>query len=136
MTDPIIIEFPSLPPSELMPNNLRRIHWKRRADMSKACRFEGYTEAEKVEWPNMQRAILSFRFQVPDKRRRDVCEMIGACKPWIDGALVDSGMLPDDDWSHLSIGSTIVEYVKGNPVTEFIIRSAEDLQGVNHVANE
>jgi hypothetical protein len=51
----------------------------------------------------MERAAVHYRFEFPDRRRRDAANYIQACKPYIDG-IVDSGLIVDDCWERLSIG--------------------------------
>jgi hypothetical protein len=57
-----------------------------------------------LDAPHFDRARLSLEFVVPDNRRRDVANYLGAFKPGID-ALVDVGLIPDDDHLHLQIGA-------------------------------
>jgi Holliday junction resolvase RusA-like endonuclease len=59
-------------------------------------------------------ARLSLTFIVPDNRRRDVLNYAGAFKAGVD-ALVDVGIIYDDSWQHLSIGSISMAMNKGAP---------------------
>ena len=58
-----------------------------------------------------------------DKRKRDLDNLISACKPFLDG-LIDAGVLKSDDGWYLSISGA--EIVKGDKSkTELIIREEE-----------
>lgn len=60
----------------------------------------------------MTLAVVHYLFELPDKRRRDAANLIHSCKAAIDG-VVDSGLIPDDCWNVLTIGS--VECVVRKP---------------------
>ena len=51
--------------------------------------------------PHCERAHLTITFTFPDRRRRDLHNLVHhVVKPIVDG-VVDSGVLPDDDDAHL-----------------------------------
>ena len=60
---------------------------------------------------------IVYKFYCGDNRRRDIDNMIAS----INDALVKSGLIVDDDWKHLSIGSAEGEYDKDNPRAELWI---------------
>ncbi len=114
----IHITFDCLPPSELYPNKLRSLHWSKRAEVEREAR----------EWANYiafgircetgankppDKARITYKFIVKDKRIRDLEGMLSACKPWVDG-IVDAGVLVSDDCWHLSIGGASIEQGKEN----------------------
>lgn len=57
---------------------------------------------------------ITYKFFVKDNRRRDIDNMI--CS--INDALKKAGVILDDDWKHLSIGSAEAEIDKENPRAE------------------
>jgi hypothetical protein len=128
MSNELKIVFDSLPPAELMPNRLRRLHWTQRAKATRIAREEASTAAyvaiQRDGWSVPHKAEMSFTFYVPDRRRRDVAEMVAACKAWVDG-LVDCEVIRDDKWECLSIGKAEAVNVKGMSRTEIVIRRIE-----------
>jgi Holliday junction resolvase RusA-like endonuclease len=95
-----------LPPPELNPNNLRREHWTIRYRATKEAQEEiGWLA--KVDWRDdkpMMKARISYQFHVKDHRRRDLDNLLSACKAYQDG-LIEVGVLFYDDAAHLEIGS-------------------------------
>ena len=51
--------------------------------------------------PPLERAYVEGVYEPPDRRRRDPANLYPSFKAAIDGALVDAGVLPDDDAKHL-----------------------------------
>jgi hypothetical protein len=78
----------------------------------------------------MSRAVVHYQFELPDNKRRDAANLVHACKAAIDG-IVDSGLIPDDCWQVLTIGSVSCGVVKpGRVVLTFVeIRGDEDTDG-------
>jgi len=74
-------------------------------------------------------AVVDYLFRVPDRRVRDLANMIQATKPAIDG-IVDAGLIVDDKWTCLSIGSVRAE-VSPEPATVLTFRLAEITKGRN-----
>uniref|UniRef100_A0A6M3J2V9 Uncharacterized protein n=1 Tax=viral metagenome TaxID=1070528 RepID=A0A6M3J2V9_9ZZZZ len=109
----IQITFDCLPPSELYPNKLRKIHWTKRAEVEAVSRKLGFYTAKQFQgqWQAPEMAKISYLFTVTDKRIRDVEALLIAMKPIIDG-IVDAGILKSDDCWHLSIGGASVELGK------------------------
>ena len=56
---------------------------------------------EPAKWKDLKRAHISVTFILPNKRRRDMDNLIAANKAGID-ALVGCGILRDDDLYHVS----------------------------------
>lgn len=113
-----------LPPAELHQNS--RCHWRAKAAATALYRKETMVFAWEAgcnvcPWiplpitqhrapefwakrkPAFERAVLALEFVVPDKRRRDVANYLGAFKSGIDG-IVDAGLIRDDSSEHLKIG--------------------------------
>lgn len=99
----LTISIDHLPYRELNPNS--REHWAVKARAVKASREEiGWLAKE--QWHDgkpMMRARISYDFQVTDKRKRDLDNLLAMCKPWQDG-LIDVGVIFYDDAQHLEIG--------------------------------
>ncbi len=105
----LTIELPHLPPAELNPNNLRRLHWSFRYKATQEAKEEVGWLA-KIRWTQqydikpMQKARISYEFHCKDRRRRDLDNLLSACKAYQDG-LIEVGVLLFDDAAHLEIGS-------------------------------
>ena len=99
----IVLEH--LPDARLNPNRLRSEHWTARHRATQEAKAEiGWLA--KAQWHNdepMMIVRISYEFHVKDKRRRDLDNLIGACKAYVDG-LIDVGVLFYDDARHLEIG--------------------------------
>ena len=68
----VTIIIPHLPPSVLMPNRLRRLHWAVRAKVEKAARWEGRVSALDMMIPPFEafnKAVVSYQFTVKSKRK-------------------------------------------------------------------
>lgn len=57
-------------------------------------------------------AVVDYYFVVPDRRRRDIVNMLQSQKAAIDGVCLGAGLLPDDDWQHLALGRVSVAIAK------------------------
>lgn len=62
--------------------------------------------------------IIEYLFYCKDHRRRDLDNMIAT----VNDALVKAGIIVDDDWKNLTIGSAIGFYDKENPKVLLIIK--------------
>lgn len=71
-----------------------REHWSKRANATKAIRTIACGQAKGI--PPLAKVRVKAIFYAPDNRRRDVSNLFPAIKAAIDGALVDSKVLPDD----------------------------------------
>ena len=99
------------PPADLNPNRARKLHWTVLHRAAKQYRGDCYVEA--VNLRNLRfRARLSrslpppvtasVTFWMPDRRRRDLDNLLASLKPAWDG-LVDAGLLVDDSADTLRI---------------------------------
>jgi crossover junction endodeoxyribonuclease RusA len=52
-----------------------------------------------------KKAEVDYLFRLPDNRRRDEANLVASCKAYIDG-VVDAGLIADDCWQGLSLGSS------------------------------
>jgi hypothetical protein len=86
-----------LPPGLPLLNANDRLHYRERAKRTERLRSEAY-RAAKVQNPYPFRKVrVRCIFRAPDKRRRDVANLYPSFKACIDGALVDTKLLPDDN---------------------------------------
>ena len=61
-----------------------------------------------------KRVCITYMFYVKDNRARDIDNMIAS----VNDALKKAGLLKDDSWQHLYIGSADAEIDKQNPRAE------------------
>jgi len=116
----VTITLRDLPPS---PNRTRRVtNWAARAALIRAWRNDSWhaaLEAHDNFPPKWERVRVAIHFVLPDKRKRDMPNLIGseAVKGLIDG-LVDAGVMTGDDMSVLAeYGPFTWEYRKGKRAT-------------------
>lgn len=78
------VTFP-WPPRELSPNS--RTHWAKKAKAAKAYRLDCFYLAKeaKVTAPKEGPINLHIEFVPPDRRGRDMDNMLSACKQLLDG---------------------------------------------------
>lgn len=88
------------PMSRILSSN-QRLHWAARADRTKSLRLAAATHAAwDAPGHDYDRAHIVVTVTWPDKRRRDVHNLMPTIKACIDG-FVDAGLLPDDSDKHL-----------------------------------
>lgn len=97
------------PPADLNPN--KRLHWADRRRATQQYRTDcffvvkargGWLRRTKVPMPLPTPVSATVTFWMPDRRRRDLDNLLAAMKPAWDG-LVDAGLLADDSADQLSI---------------------------------
>lgn len=100
------IEISQLPPVSSSPN--WRGHWAERyqdGQIYQAAIFyscvDAQNRAEGISFPFIK-ARLNLTFVFPEERRRDSDNLLARFKPGLD-AIVDAGLLLDDDTEHLTI---------------------------------
>ena len=116
--------IPQLPPPEVSPN--ARVHWQVRANATRDYKAMVTLLAKeaisntKFEYP-FENAVIGFVFAVPDKRRRDLDNAISSSKAIID-AIVSAGIIVDDSWQHLALGSIQMRQLKSPGVFVEILK--------------
>ena len=111
------IEIDGLPPFECSQNARLDKYAKARAvlDYRTQARYATIDARNRSEcakdWVQLDFAKVDVTFVVPDNRRRDKGNLIGAFKPALDG-IVDAGVLVDDSWQHCD-DQYHVRYEKG-----------------------
>jgi len=106
------IEVPQLPPEESSPN--WRGHWTGRYKAGRVyhdavyyCCVDAIYRAGQGRRPH-SKSRLELTFVFPQQRKRDRDNLIAMFKPGLD-AMVQAGLLEDDDSRHLEIGAVRVE---------------------------
>ncbi len=117
------IIIPGLPPRDASPN--ARVHHMRLSSVrrnQKDIMIASVLELPTMDRPNepWDKAHLTITFQAPDKRRRDLDNLLGACKAYIDG-LVAASVIIDDSADNLSF-SLYYEKDKEHGATIFDIK--------------
>jgi crossover junction endodeoxyribonuclease RusA len=102
------IEF-AVPTARILNAN-QRLHWSKRAAMTRLLRTEASLHAHDIA--PMSRAHLTVHVGWPDKRRRDVSNIAPTLKACIDGFVSDAGLLPDDSDAYL-VGPDLRPFVAG-----------------------
>lgn len=82
-------------------NANQRMHWQKRRKIVELLRRAARDAAASQNAPRLERAHITVLVAWPDRRRRDVHNLYVTVKACIDG-LVDYGLLPDDDDTHLT----------------------------------
>ena len=94
--------------------------WYDKAKPVKNAREMGYYLAIQERVRLTGRVRVFYRFEVPDRLRRDEANMIHHCKPVIDG-VVDSGAIPGDHWEVLSIGGVETAFVPSDNLVKQVM---------------
>jgi crossover junction endodeoxyribonuclease RusA len=86
------------PDRHLSPN--ARVHWAEKARRGRNAKVEGWTlairdGAHNLRWPA---ATVDITFHPPDKRRRDLDNMLASCKAAFDGIAQATG-IDDSLWT-------------------------------------
>jgi hypothetical protein len=77
------------------------LHFRKKADLVKAIRHTAWAIARQAKLPKLQRAYIVYVIHPDTKtRRRDPGNWSPSAKAAVDG-LVDAGLLPDDNHTHL-----------------------------------
>jgi Holliday junction resolvase RusA-like endonuclease len=98
----VVCTVPSLPHSKLGPN--ARLHYKQKNRLLQSAKDTMILELRNqncLQDPLWEQGHLDIQFVAPDKRRRDIDNLVGACKGWID-ALVGE-VIVDDSADRLTL---------------------------------
>ena len=92
-----------------------RMHWAKKAKITKSIRQEVYIRAKAARLRPCKHLTVRFFYRPRDKRRRDPANCISSQKPIVDG-LVQAGLVPDDTAEYVTETiPTLVEPIKGQP---------------------
>jgi crossover junction endodeoxyribonuclease RusA len=97
--EPITLDIPA--PCDWISSNART-GWRNKSKLTKRWREAAGWRAKEAGIPAMQRAEIEALVILPTRRRRDPHNLIDTFKACCDG-LVDVGVLPDDDATHLTL---------------------------------
>jgi Holliday junction resolvase RusA-like endonuclease len=116
----IVVRIPGRPPTPNARRHWRTTHrdnaeWKEYARRCAVYALQAHGDVR----PHLEHADVAIEFVVPDKRRRDIDNLISAQKPCLDG-IVASGLLADDSGDVIRSVSYSVRYEKG--VSETVYR--------------
>lgn len=101
----------SWPHRKLSPN--ARVHWAEQSRIKRAYRMEGFYAARaERDALTMASPLVSLTFCPPDRRRRDLDNMIASMKSALDG-IADAIGVDDHKWR---LAAEIGERVKGGKV--------------------
>lgn len=92
-------------------------HWRSKAKATANARFAAHAVAASTirrGHAAFGSCVLNLTFHLPDNRRRDAINLAQSMKPSIDG-MVDAGVMRDDSWQCMSIGSIVCKIDRENP---------------------
>lgn len=92
-----ILELPALP----LLNSNQRLHHHERASWTRQIRQTAFIMARNAKLPKLNRVYVVCYVAFGDRRKRDPGNWYPSAKAAVDGSLVDSGVIPDDDHTHL-----------------------------------
>ena len=112
--------------SELPMLNLnQRMHWAKKAQLTKHWRRLAYVNAMAAELPtNLGRVHIVAHVTKPTNRQYDVHNLMPTLKACVDGLVTDYGLLPDDTNQHL-IGPDLRQGGKGDAAIIITITEIE-----------
>ena len=101
MTKMWTFTIPSLPSKECSPN--ARVGWAVRYRANRAAVDEIIAEVRMQGWVGtpLEHAVISIKFGLPDKRARDMDNLIAAAKPYLDG--LKGLVIQDDSYKHIKV---------------------------------
>lgn len=78
-----------------------RLHWAKKARLTKAWRDAGLTYARRNRLPQLDRAHIKVEIHKTTARTFDPLNLADTAKPLIDGIVTDYGLLPNDSSAYL-----------------------------------
>ena len=112
-------QTPSKKNSRINTRSGRSFPSKRYAEWHKNSSLYLESILEKLTPERFGKVTINYMFYVQDLRRRDVSNMVES----INDLLVDLGVIEDDDWKHVRLGSGDAELDRENPRCEITIKS-------------
>lgn len=91
--------------------NKKYLEWEQNA-MQELSIYKGQADGK---------VMIDYMFYVVDRRRRDLSNMIQS----VEDVLVKKGLIKDDAWEYVCIGSADAAVDKDNPRVEFSIHELE-----------
>jgi Holliday junction resolvase RusA-like endonuclease len=121
MTRSILITIPGRPPTP----NARR-NWRVTARDNARWKEAAVEAADGVvpdDWTPLERASVRVTFIVPDRRPRDLDNLVASSKPLTDGVVL-AGVLAGDSINHIVRAEYATRYEPGVTATEYLIEEA------------
>ena len=108
MSEPTVSITVAIPSSEILTSN-QRLHWRAKAGKTSSIRHRSFLTWRSAGSPRMGHARCVAHLCYPNKRPRDVSNLMPTIKAAIDGIVSGPGslkgrggcLLPDDDDAHL-----------------------------------
>jgi Holliday junction resolvase RusA-like endonuclease len=108
------------PPADLISAN-DRLHWRKRAELTKAWRDAALVHALSKSVGPFDRAHITVAIRFATNHRRDVGNYYPTAKAIVDG-LVDAGLLEDDDDTRI-VGPDLRRHIpNGTPLVTITIQ--------------
>ena len=99
------------PPTELSPNG-RSQHWRKRQRAKREWKMAGWEMGNRMRWYRERhgladiygkRVIVTYVFVFPQRRKRDIDNLVYMMKPFMDG-MVASRLIKDDNHEYVQHG--------------------------------
>lgn len=110
MTNSWTIRLPYTTPPLAMND---RMHWAKKAAITKEVRSTTATLTRVLHIPACQRIHVTLHYVPRDSRRRDPEGLVATQKPCIDG-LVDAGIVADDSPEYLTWSPPVIDPANSN----------------------
>lgn len=94
----------------------QRLHWARRASITRDVKETVYWLTKAQHIPTLDRISVTLEWQPKDRRRRDADNPTATLKPCLDG-LVLAGVIPDDTPHHITAATIRIHPGNGQPAT-------------------
>lgn len=96
----LVIRIEGRPPTPNVRRHWRQVAkdnatWKATAEFEAVTARAAWETKHALAWRPVTRAVVSVAFGLPDRRTRDLDNLIASCKPLLDG-IVAAGVLVDD----------------------------------------
>lgn len=85
----------------------QRLHWAKKAEITRDVRATVATLARHHKIPRAERITVTLHYRPQQNRRRDRHNLYPTVKAAVDG-LVDAGIVPDDDTEHVSTPEPVI----------------------------
>ena len=123
----LTIALPYLPPKEFNPNS--RVHWSQRYRAGQKVKDDVMALVLEQGWQGdaLEKAKVKITWTFPDKRRRDLDNLLSATKPCLD-SLVLAGVIQDDSMNHITLELAWQQGKKAETMIE--VSAPEETKGV------
>lgn len=92
----------AMPAGQTLLTANQRMHWSKRARITKQLRSDAFLMAKYAKIPALERAQVVCVYEPPPVRGvKDVGNLAPSAKALVDGAICDAGVLPDDSDAYM-----------------------------------